>query len=247
MFLFLRGKYMYKRVLLKFSGEALKGNSNAIVDSDMMKGLESMIAEMRKEGTQVCIVIGAGNIWRGKIASDNGLDRVPADYMGMLGTVINAVTMSSVLKNINVPSLVTSAVPAIEGVTVTYFPEVADKAMNEGKVVFLSGGTGKPYFTTDTAATMRAIELNCDAILIGKNGVDGIYDDNPATNPNAKFISEITFNEIIKRNLQVMDISAIELIKDKDIDVRVFSMEDPTNFIRVAKGESLGTTCKKGE
>ena len=165
----------------------------------------------------------------------------------MLGTVINAVTMSSVLKNINVASLVTSAVPAIEGVTVTYSPEVANKAMNEGKVVFLSGGTGKPYFTTDTAATMRAIELNCDAILIGKNGVDGIYDDNPATNPNAKFISEITFNEIIKRNLQVMDISAIELIKDKDIDVRVFSMEDPNNFIRVAKGESLGTTCKKGE
>ena len=165
----------------------------------------------------------------------------------MLGTVINAVTMSSVLKNINVASLVTSAVPAIEGVTVTYSPEVADKAMNEGKVVFLSGGTGKPYFTTDTAATMRAIELNCDAILIGKNGVDGIYDDNPAINPNAKFISEITFNEIIKRNLQVMDISAIELIKDKDIDVRVFSMEDPNNFIRVAKGESLGTTCKKGE
>ena len=247
MFLFLRGKYMYKRVLLKFSGEALKGNSSSIVDSDMMKGLASMIAEMRKEGTQVCIVIGAGNIWRGKIASDNGLDRVPADYMGMLGTVINAVTMSSVLKNINVASLVTSAVPAIEGVTVTYSPEVADKAMNEGKVVFLSGGTGKPYFTTDTAATMRAIELNCDAILIGKNGVDGIYDDNPATNPKAKFISEITFNEIIKRNLQVMDISAIELIKDKDIDVRVFSMEDPNNFIRVAKGESLGTTCKKGE
>ncbi|MCR5308907.1 MAG: UMP kinase [Bacilli bacterium] len=238
---------MYKRVLLKFSGEALKGNSNAIVDSNMMKGLASMIAQMKNEGTQVCIVIGAGNIWRGKIASDNGLDRVPADYMGMLGTVINAVTMSSVLKNINVPSLVTSAVPAIEGVTVTYSPEVADKAMNEGKVVFLAGGTGKPYFTTDTAATMRAIELNCDAILIGKNGVDGIYDDNPATNPNAKFISEITFNEIIKRNLQVMDISAIELVKDKDIDVRVFSMEDPTNFIRVAKGESLGTTCKKGE
>ena len=238
---------MYKRVLLKFSGEALKGSSNAIVDSNMMKGLASMIAEMKKAGTQVCVVIGAGNIWRGKIASDNGLERVPADYMGMLGTVINAVTMSSALKNINVESIVTSAVPAIEGVTISYSPDVAVKAMNEGKVVFLAGGTGKPFFTTDTAATMRAIELNCDAILIGKNGVDGIYDDNPATNPNAKFISEITFNEIIKRNLQVMDISAIELIKDKDIDVRVFSMEDPNNFIRVAKGESLGTTCKKGE
>lgn len=238
---------MYKRVLLKFSGEALKGSSNSIVDSEMLKGLGNTIAALRREGTQVCIVIGAGNIWRGKIAADNGLDRIPADYMGMLGTVINAVTMSSVLKNINVDSLVTSAVPAIDGVTTAYSVEVADKAMNEGKVVFLAGGTGKPMFTTDTAATLRAIELGCDAILIGKNGVDGIYDDNPATNPNAKFISEITFNEIIKRNLQVMDISAIELIKDKDIDVRVFSMEDPNNFIRVAKGESLGTTCKKGE
>lgn len=238
---------MYKRVLLKFSGEALKGSSNAIVDSEILKGLGEMIADLRNEGTQVCIVIGAGNIWRGKIASENGLDRIPADYMGMLGTVINAVTMSSVLKNLNVDSLVSSAVPAIEGVTVSYTPEVADKAMNEGKVVFLSGGTGKPMFTTDTAATMRAIELKCDAILIGKNGVDGIYDDNPATNPNAKFIPEISFNEIIKRNLQVMDISAIELIKDKNIDVRVFSMEDPRNFIRVAKGESLGTVCKKGE
>lgn len=238
---------MYKRVLLKFSGEALKGSSNSIVDSEMLKGLGNTIAALRREGTQVCIVIGAGNIWRGKIAADNGLDRIPADYMGMLGTVINAVTMSSVLKNINVDSLVTSAVPAIDGVTTTYSVEVADKAMNEGKVVFLAGGTGKPMFTTDTAATLRAIELGCDAILIGKNGVDGIYDDNPATNPNAKFISEITFNEIIKRNLQVMDISAIELIKDKDIDVRVFSMEDPNNFIRVAKGETLGTTCKKGE
>ncbi|MCQ2087418.1 MAG: UMP kinase [Bacilli bacterium] len=238
---------MYKRVLLKFSGEALKGSSNAIFDSKMLSGLGAIVSELVSEGTQVCIVIGAGNIWRGKFASENGLDRIPADYMGMLGTVINAVTMSSVLKNLNVESVVTSAVPAIEGVTVAYSIETADKAMNDGKVVFLSGGTGKPLFTTDTAATMRAIELGCDAILIGKNGVDGIYDDNPATNPNAKFIPEIAFNEIIKRNLQVMDITAIELIKDKDIDVRVFSMEDPRNFIRVAKGETLGTTCKKGE
>jgi len=238
---------MYKRVLLKFSGEALKGNSTSILDSDVLLHFGQMIKNLRDEGTQICIVIGAGNIWRGKLASENGLDRVPADFMGMLGTVINAVTLSSVLKNIGVDSVVTSAVPEIPGVTVAYSVEVADKAMNEGKVVFLAGGTGKPMFTTDTAATLRAIELNCNAILIGKNGVDGIYDDNPATNPNAKFIPEITFNEIIKRKLQVMDLTAIELIKDKDIDVRVFSMEDPTNFIRVAKGETLGTTCKKGE
>ena len=236
---------MYKRVLLKFSGEALKGNSNAIVDSDMMKGLANMISEMKKAGTQVCIVIGAGNIWRGKIASDNGLERVPADYMGMLGTVINAVTMSSVLKNINVESLVTSAVPAIDGVTVAYDQKVADNALNDNKVVFLSGGTGKPYFTTDTAAAMRAIELNCDAILMGKNGVEGVYTGDPRKDASAKFMPNITYKQMEDMKLKVIDDSAVELLKKTDIDVRIFSMDDLNNFIRVANGEHIGTILSK--
>lgn len=236
---------MYKRILLKFSGEAFKGESNSIFETSYLESFSKVIADLHNQGIQICIVIGAGNIWRGKFAESLGLDRVSGDYMGMLGTVINAVTLSSNLKKYDVESVVTSAVPAIPGVTLPYDIDVADKAMNENKVVFLSGGTGKPYFTTDTAATMRAIELNCDAILIGKNGVEGIYDDDPTKNPNANFFSEITFNEIIKRDLKVMDISAIELIKDKNIDVRVFSMKDPKNFIKVANGESIGTTCKK--
>lgn len=239
---------MYKRVLLKLSGEALKGNqTSSIVDNEKLSSLAQTIKSLHDANVQVCIVIGAGNIWRGKIAADSGLDRVPADYMGMLGTVINCVTLSSCLKNNGVDSVVTSAVPSINGVTEPYSIELADKAMNENKVVFLAGGTGKPYFTTDTAATMRAIELNCDAILMGKNGVDGVYTGDPRKNKDAKFIKVITYDEIIKNNLQIMDISAVQLIQDKNIEIRVFSMDEPKNFLKVASGEDIGTTCKKGE
>ena len=163
----------YKRVLLKLSGESLKENDISIFNTAKLRKVGDMIAEMSKT-TQICVVIGAGNIWRGRIAEEVGLERVPADFMGMLGTVINAVAISSYLNKKGVKSVVTSAVPAIEGVTVAYDQKVADNALNDNKVVFLSGGTGKPYFTTDTAAAMRAIELNCDAILMGKNGVEGL-------------------------------------------------------------------------
>lgn len=236
----------YKRVLLKLSGEALKGDSDTIYSKDAMVGMAQMIKSIHEAGVQVCIVIGAGNIWRGKLAADAAMDRVEADYMGMMGTVINAVGLSSNLKIIGVPSIVTSAIPAIDGVNIPYSIEAADKAMNEGKVVFLAGGTGKPFFTTDTAATMRAIELNCDAILMGKNGVEGVYDKDPRQYNDAKFFPTISYNEMIKQNLQIMDITALELIKDKDIKVRVFKM-DPMNFIKAAKGENIGTICQKGE
>ena len=239
---------MYKRVLLKLSGEALKDEQEgSIFNVNCLDGLTTMIKELHDNGVEVSIVIGAGNIWRGKLASSIGIEPVNADFMGMLGTVINAVAMASNLIKKGVPAVVYSALPAIEGVTLPYSINGADKSLSEGKVTFLAGGTGKPFFTTDTASTMRAIELNCNAILVGKNGVDGIYTDDPKVNPRAEFIKTITFSEIIKRKLHVMDITAIELIKDKDIDVRVFSMADPNNFIRVANGEDIGTTVKKGE
>ena len=151
----------YKRVLLKLSGEALKENSDAILSADALDSMANMVKKIHDAGVQVCIVIGAGNIWRGKIAKDAGMDQYEADFMGMMGTVINAVALGAKLKTLGVPSLVTSAIGPVKEVNVPYSVETADKAMNEGKVVFLSGGTGKPYFTTDTAATMRAIELNC--------------------------------------------------------------------------------------
>ena len=237
---------MYKRVLLKLSGEALKENSDMILDGACLDSMAHMVKSIHDAGIQVCIVIGAGNIWRGKIAKDAGMEQYEADFMGMMGTVINAVALSAKLKLLGVPSLVTSAIGPVPEVNVPYSVETADKAMNEGKVVFLSGGTGKPFFTTDTAATMRAIELNCDAILMGKNGVEGVYDKDPRVDASAKFYPVITYNEMIKQNLQIMDQTALELIKDKDIKVRVFRM-DADNFIKAAKGENVGSICQKGE
>ena len=236
----------YKRVLLKLSGEALKENSDAILSAEALTSMAQMVKKIHDSGIQVCIVIGAGNIWRGKIAKDAGMDQYEADYMGMMGTVINAVALGAKLKVLGVPSLVTSAIGPVPEVNVPYSVETANRAMNEGKVVFLSGGTGKPYCTTDTAAAMRAVELNVDAILMGKNGVEGVYDKDPRTNSDAKFFPVITYQEMIKQNLQIMDQTALELIKDKDIKVRVFKM-DATNFVKAAKGENVGTVCQKGE
>ena len=237
---------MYKRVLLKLSGEALKENSDMILDGNCLDSMAHMVKSIHDAGIQVCIVIGAGNIWRGKIAKDAGMEQYEADFMGMMGTVINAVALSAKLKLLGVPSLVTTAIGPVPEVNVPYSVETADKAMNEGKVVFLSGGTGKPFFTTDTAATMRAIELNVDAILMGKNGVEGVYDKDPRVDPTAKFYPVITYQEMIKQNLQIMDQTALELIKDQDIKVRVFRM-DASNFIKAAKGENVGSVCQKGE
>lgn len=238
---------MYKRLLLKLSGEALKDNDSSILSGKTIKEFAKVIKNLHDNGFEICVVIGAGNIWRGKIAEEVGLDRVPADFMGMMGTIINAVALSNALKNIDVPTLVTSALPEIPEIDTNYSPELAIKAMEEGKVVFLAGGTGKPYFSTDTAATMRAIETNCDVILVGKNGVEGIYSADPNKDPNAKFIKTITFDEILNLNLQIMDISAIELIKDKNIQIRIFSMSNPENFLKVANGEDIGSVCKRKE
>ena len=236
----------YKRVLLKLSGEALKENSDAILAKEALDNMAQMVKDIYDAGVEICIVIGAGNIWRGKIAKDAGMDQFEADYMGMMGTVINAVALSAKLKTLGVPSLVTTAIGPVPEVNVPYTVETADKAMKEGKVVFLSGGTGKPFFTTDTAATMRAIELNVDAILMGKNGVEGVYDKDPRTYQDAKFYPVISYQEMIKQNLQIMDQTALELIKDKDIKVRVFRM-DASNFVKAAKGENIGSICQKGE
>ena len=239
---------MYKRVLLKLSGESLKGGSPLILDSGFVDGVARMLASLNKKGIQLAIVIGGGNVWRGRIAEEIGIERVPADFMGMLGTVMNAVAMASALKKYDVKSTVYSALPALEGITVSYNQEQANKDLEDNKIVFLAGGTGKPFFTTDTAATMRAIELNCEAILMGKNGVLGVYDDDPRKNKDAKFIKDITYDEILEKKLSVMDETAVKLIQDKNIDIRVFSMSDLENFNRVISGEDIGTTChRKGK
>ncbi|MGM9873969.1 MAG: UMP kinase [Bacilli bacterium] len=236
----------YKRILLKLSGEALKHDqSEQIINSTYLKSVANIIKSLYKEGLQIAIVIGAGNIYRGKLAEEVGIDRVQGDYMGMMGTIINALAVSSALKNIDVPSVVFSALPEIDTITKKYDKDDVDASLNNGNVVFLSGGTGKPYFTTDTACTMYSIELNMDAILVAKNGVDGVYSSDPNKNKDAKFIKTLTFIEMLENKLQIMDLSAIELIKDKDIEVRIFSMDNPQNFLDVVHGIDIGTTCMK--
>lgn len=238
----------YKRILLKLSGEALKESCpNCIFGKESFESILKAIKLLTDHDIQVAIVVGAGNIYRGKMASELNLERVPADFMGMLGTIINAISLSSALRSLGVESDVYSPISPIDEVVKTYNPESAIKSLEEGKVVFLAGGTGKPYFTTDTAATLRAIETKCDAIFVAKNGVDGLYSDDPNVNPDAKFIKEITYDEILELKLQVMDLSAIELLLDKDIDIRIFSISDFSNFEKIAKGEDVGSVCRKGK
>ena len=239
---------MYKRVLLKLSGEALKdGHAMQILNVDHVNALAKSMKALHDKGVQLAVVIGAGNIWRGNLAEGVGIERAPADYMGMMGTVMNAVAMSSALKKAGVDSIVFSALPEIPTLTTAYSPEKAIEAMESGKVAFLAGGTGKPFFTTDTAATMRALETKCEAIFMGKNGVEGVYDKDPTKYDDAKFLKTITYQEILNKKLQIMDLSAVELIKEEDLQIRVFSMSNPENFIKVAMGEDIGTVCKKGE
>ena len=237
---------MYKRVLLKLSGEALgEKDSSNIIDVESLKAICARIKALHDEGLEVAIVIGAGNIWRGKVAEKIGIDRVPADYMGMLGTVINAVAMSSALNKIGVPSVVYSAIPEIKEVTFAYDADKVKSDLSQGKICFLAGGTGKPFFTTDTAATLRAIETDCDAILMAKNGVKGVYDKDPTIHADAKFYPEITYQEMKEKNLQIMDQTAIDLIEKTNIQILVFSMQNLENFQRAARGENVGTICKK--
>lgn len=237
---------MYKRILVKLSGEALSGNGKSgIIDHEALLNTCKSIKAVYDKGVQVSIVIGAGNICRGGLIEKTGFDRVTGDYMGMLGTIINSFAIKETFKKLGAKAVVLSAVK-MEQFTETYSPELADKYLSEGYVTVFGGGTGKPFFTTDTCATLRAIESKCDAILIAKNGVDGIYDDDPRVNKNAKMFSEITCSEIIAKNLKVMDLTAVEMLKDQNIDVCVFNAQNPDNFVKVALGERLGTVVKKG-
>lgn len=236
---------MYQRILVKLSGEALSGDSTSIIDSEALLSTAEAIKRIADMGVEVSIVIGAGNICRGSLVEKTGMDRVTGDYMGMLGTVINSFAMMDALKRLGKKAVVLSAVE-MERFTPTYTPGLADKLLKEKTIVIFGGGTGKPFFSTDTCATLRAIEVKANAILIAKNGVDGIYDDDPRINKNAKMFDKIKCSEILKRQLKVMDLSAVEMLVDKDIDVRVFNMQNSSNFEKVARGENIGTTIMKG-
>jgi len=236
----------YKRVLLKLSGEALKDDqSNSILSNDKLQTIAKAVRLINDSGAQVCIVVGAGNIWRGKLADSIGIDPAQADYMGMLGTIINAMAIESALNNNGIKAKAMSALH-VNQVAEPYIFKKARSHLAKGETVIFAGGTGNPFFTTDTCAALRAKEMKCDAILMAKNGVDGVYTADPKTHKDAKFIKEITFDEVLARDLKVMDLTAISLLRESNIIIRVFDMGDDKNFERVINGEDVGTVIKKG-
>ena len=234
----------YKRIILKLSGEALANKDGTILNPEKLNVIAEAVKAMHEEGVEIGIVIGAGNIFRGKISSKIGVDRTNGDYMGMLGTIINCIALSSALEKIGVTTRVMSAVE-VNKIAEPYIYKKAIAHLNCNKVVLFAGGTGNPYFTTDTCASLRALEINADAILMAKNNVDGVYDSDPKLNKNAKFLKTLTFKEVIDRNLAVMDQTSITMLIGQNITIRVFNMENAENFMKVIHGEDIGTTIKE--
>lgn len=235
----------YKRIILKISGEALSDHNDLeILDGVKIKQIADTVKLLHDNGVEIGIVIGAGNIFRGRLAESLNIDETDGDYMGMLGTVINCLALSSAIEKLGVETRVMSAIQ-INQVSEPYIYKKARSHLENKRVVLFAGGTGNPYFTTDSCASLRALEMKCDAILMGKNGIDGVYDSDPKINKNAKFIKSLTYNDIIQKNLKVMDQTSVAMLKDHNIEVRIFSMADPLNFLRVVEGEDIGSTIKE--
>ena len=238
-------KSIYKRVVVKLSGEALADSTDkTIFDRAKLKQLGDSIVAISKQGVQVGVVVGAGNIWRGKLADTIGIERSTADYMGMLGTIINALALQSVIEENGVSSRVMSSIN-VPQVCEPYIRRKAISYLEKGIIVIFAGGTGNPYFTTDSTATLRAMEVGAQAILMAKNDVNGVYDSDPHKNPSAKFIDHLSFREIVEKKLGIMDLTAVAMLDDTDIVIHVFNMSDPANFQKVLAGEKVGTTISK--
>ena len=227
----------YKRILLKISGEALAGESKFGIDFETLKPLAKVIKNCSESGVQIAIVVGGGNFWRGRTSGN--MNRVKADHMGMLATVINAIGLSDALEEQGVKSRVMTSI-AIPQVGELYSPETAIKHLEKGKVVIFGYGTGNAFFSTDTAASLRAAEIQAEIIFKATN-VDGVYDSDPSKNPDAKKYSDITFKEVLAKNLNVIDSTAASMCRDNDISLLVFSMKDPNNISKAINGENLGT------
>lgn len=237
----------YKRVLVKLSGEALSDREHdAILGAYNLNKVSQAIKDMVDLGVQVCIVVGAGNIWRGRLAESIGIERSTADCMGMLGTIINSLALQSALENNGMDTRVMTSIE-MRQIAEPYIKRKAERHLEKGRVIIFGGGTGNPYFTTDTTAALRANELNCDAILMAKNGVDGVYSADPRKNKDAVLFKELTYKEMLNKELEVMDNTAVSLCMHTNIELRVFNMADYFNFHRVIMGEEIGTTIKKGE
>lgn len=231
----------YNRILLKVSGEALLGEQDFGIDYKPVDMIANEIAQAVKEGVQIAVVVGGGNIFRGmKNSAKLGMDRASGDYVGMLATVMNAIALQSALKSINIDCRVLSALE-IKQVAEPYIRHRAIRHLEKGRVVIFAAGTGNPFFTTDTAAALRASEINADAMLMAKNGVDGVYDDDPRTNPNAKKLENIKYADIIKNDLKVMDTSACTLCEQNNIPIVVFDFAAKGSLNKIINGEKVGT------
>lgn len=232
----------YKRILLKLSGESLMGAKQFGIDANMVMQYAQEIKELVDAGVQVAIVIGGGNIFRGIQAADNGIDRVQGDYMGMLATVINGMALQSGLEKVGVFTRLMTAIEMKE-VGEPYIKRKAVRHLEKGRVVIFGAGTGNPYFTTDTAAALRATEMGCDVILKGTR-VDGIYDCDPEKFKDAKKYSELSFNEALSKKLNVMDLTAFTLCQENNLPIIVFDMNKKGNLQKVISGENIGTIVK---
>ena len=234
----------YRRILLKLSGEALMGSTPFGIDPVVAQALARQIKRIAAHDVEVAIVIGGGNIWRGLAASSKGMDRATADYMGMIATVLNALALQEALEKGDVDTRVMTAIE-MRDVAEPYIRRRAMRHMEKGRVVILAGGTGNPYFTTDTAAALRALEIGCDVLLMAKNHVDGVYSADPRRDPDAYRYLWISHQEALERNLQVMDASALALCRENDLPILVFDMADETAVERALMGEPVGTLVSK--
>lgn len=236
-------KREFKRIVLKLSGEALAGEQGYGINPAVVDSIAKEVAEICKNGLEVALVIGGGNIWRGLAGSAKGMDRASADYMGMLATVMNSLAMQDALEQIGLPTRVQTAIEMQE-VAEPYIRRKAIRHLEKGRVVIFGAGTGNPYFSTDTTAALRAAEIEADAILMAKKFADGVYDSDPKINPNAVKFDELTYMDVIKQELKVMDVTATTLCKDNNIPIVVFSLDVPNNIVKAASGEKIGTIVR---
>jgi uridylate kinase len=234
------GDPVFRRVLLKLSGEALMGQLEYGTDPDRVRAIATQVHEVSERGVEIALVVGAGNIYRGLAGAAQGMDRATADYMGMLATILNALMLQDALEKLGARTRVLSALEVTE-VAEPYIRRRAIRHLEKGRVVIFGAGTGNPFFTTDTAAALRALEIHAEAILMAKHSIEGVYDADPTKVPDAKFLPEISHREAIERGLRVMDSTALSLCMDNRLPIYVFNMADERNIDRIVCGERVGT------
>ncbi len=235
----------YKRVLLKLSGEWLANKEKKLsIDYNLVEKLAKQIKKIISKKVQVAIVVGGGNLWRGASAEKNGIPRSKADYIGMMATIMNALALQSVFDVAKIKTRVLSSINVDQKIAEPFILEKANKYLDKGEIVIMAAGTGRPYFTTDTAATLLASEIKADVLLLGKNEVNGVYDSDPKTNPKAKHFKEITYNQILDKQLKVMDSTAVAMARDNNIKLLVFNIGEQDSIVKTLEGKGQFTIVK---